>query len=425
MPVNLAPITPELFADFKGGKESALEQLFRANFEALAKEANDKMDDMAGAQKVAASAIMDAWDRREKLANTAALEQFLNNAIGGEAAHELRRRAAAHHMTDSHGSGHGAQQVEMVDQWWAKVQGVLHAAHADPSEVARKRAEASRHEAAKHMQKVAAPKRTGFYVVLILVIAVLAGVPLWYFNKGAERTKAGAILNRDDAHVMHTKDGQRGAVTLEDSTVVKLGSNTTVKYTKSFPLDARAIELIGTADIKAPAGSSPLLVKMGTLWVYVSDAQFIGRNFAEDSGSVMLKSVAGKLTIKTPTEQRDMNEGSSMLVLKNGTTMDLEADKAQLAFDWVSGNFVAVNQPLRKVLSEMKRWYGIEITAKDSSFFDRPVSMTASLDSSKVALKALEEGSAVKITLTSEGRATLADNAANAAKAPKATKKRR
>ncbi len=422
MPANLAPITPELFADFKGGKESALEKLFRANFEALVNEANEKMNDMAGAQKVAASAVMDAWDRRDKLADAAALEQFLHNAIGGEAAHELRRRAAAHHMTDNHGAGHGALQVETADQWWTKIQGVLHAAHADPAELARKRAEASRHEAAKHMQKVAAPKRTGFYVIVILVIAVLAGVPLWYFNKGAESTKAGAILNRDDAHVMHTKDGQRGTVTLEDSTVVKLGSNTTVKYTKSFPLDARAIELIGSADIKAPKGTSPLLVKMGTLWVYVSDAEFIGRNFPEDSGSVMIKAVAGAITVKTATEQKEMQAGTTTLVLKNGTFMDLAADRAQLAFDWVSGNFVAENQPLRKVLAEMKRWYGIEITAKDTSFFGRPVSMTASLDSSKAALAALEEGGAVKVTLTAEGRATLVDNAANAAKA---TKKRK
>jgi len=425
MPANLAPVTPELFADFKGGKESALEQLFRANFEVLTQEANEKIQDMAGAQKVAASALMDAWDRRAKLENAAALEQFLHNAIGGEAAHELRRRAAAHHMTDTHGGGHATLQVETADQWWAKIQGALRSAQADPAELARRRAEASRHEAAKHLQKVAAPKRTGLYVVIVLVIAVLAGVPLWYFNKGAESTKAGALLNRDDAHVMHTKDGQRGAVTLEDSTAVKLGSNTIVKYTKSFPLDARAIELIGSADIKAPKGNSPLLVKMGTFWVYVSDAEFIGRNFPEDSGSVMLKAVAGTITVKAGQATKEIKEGATALVLKNGTFMELSPDRAQLAFDWVSGNFVAEHQPLRKVLAEMKRWYGIEITPKDTSFLDRPVSMTASLDSSKTAIAALEEGGAVKITLTAEGHATLVDNAANVAKAKKATKTRK
>ena len=35
MPASLAPLSPELFADFKGGKETALEQVFRANFEAF------------------------------------------------------------------------------------------------------------------------------------------------------------------------------------------------------------------------------------------------------------------------------------------------------------------------------------------------------------------------------------------------------
>lgn len=424
MPANLAPITPELFADFKGGKETALEQLFRANFDALTREANEKMDDMAGAQKVAASAIMDAWDRRAKLEHAAALEQFLHTAIGGEAAHELRRRAAAHHMTDNHGASHATPQVESTDQWWARITGALRASQSEPAELARQRAEASRHEAAKHLQTVAAPKRTAFYVLVVLVVAILAGIPLWYFNKGAESTKAGALLNRDDIHGMHTKDGQRGSVTLEDSTVIKLGSNTTVKYTKSFPLDARAIELAGTAAITAPKGTSPLLVRMGTLWVYASDAEFIGRSFPEDSGSVMLKAVAGTISVKTPVEQKEMQAGTTTLVLKNGTFMNLEADRAQLAFDWVSGKFVAEHQPLRKVLVEMRRWYGIDITPKDTSFLERPVSMSAALDSSKTAIAALEEGGAVKVTLISDRHATLADNAANAARAAKAKKRR-
>ena len=67
MPASLAPITPELFADFKGGKETELEQFFRANFEAITQEANEKLEDLAAAQKVAASAFLDVWDRRAKL----------------------------------------------------------------------------------------------------------------------------------------------------------------------------------------------------------------------------------------------------------------------------------------------------------------------------------------------------------------------
>ncbi|MBA4072541.1 MAG: hypothetical protein C0497_12000 [Gemmatimonas sp.] len=421
MPVSLAPITPELFADFKGGKETALEQFFRANFEAITQEANEKVGDVAAAQKVAASAFLDVWDRRAKLETPAQLESMLHDAVNGEAVHEQRRRAAAHHMAGNHARTHEAAVPETVDQWWAKVTGVLHAAHADPAEAARKRAEHSRHEAAEHMKKVARPKRTGFYVFVVLLLAIAGGVPLWYFNKGADATKAAQLLAHDDAKAMRSKDGQRGTVTMEDSTVVRLGSSSTVKYPASYPLDARAMQIIGSAAIKAPASNTPLLVKVGNTWVDVSDAEFVGRSFPEDSNAAMLKALSGTVTVRAGKEFKELAAGSTLLVLTNGTFMDLSEDRAKFAFSWIDGNFVSEHQPLRKVLVEMKRVYALEIVPKDTSFLDRPVSMTANLDSTKAAVAALEEGGAVKVTLVSEGKASLVD----AASAPKPTRRRR
>lgn len=421
MPASLAPITPELFADFKGGKETALEQFFRANFAAITQEANEKLGDEAAAQKAAASAFLDVWDRRARLESPAALEKVLYDAVNGEAAHEQRRRAAAHHMAGNHAKAHDAAVPETVDQWWAKVTGVLHAAHADPAEAARKRAEHSRHEAAAHMKKVARPKRTGFYVVLVFLLAIAAGIPLWYFSKGADATKAAQLLSHDDAKSMRSKDGQRGTVTMEDSTVVRLGSSSTVKYPASYPLDARAMQIIGSAAIKAPASNTPLLVKVGNTWVDVSDAEFVGRSFPEDSNSAMLKALSGSVTVRAGKEIQQLAAGSTLLVLSNGTFMDLSEDRAKFAFSWIDGNFVAENQPLRKVLLAMKRVYALDIVPEDTSFLDRPVSMTANLDSTKAAVTALEEGGAVKITLVGEGKASLVD----AASAPKPARRRR
>lgn len=413
MPASLAPISPELFADFKAGKETALEQIFRANFEAFTQEANEKLDDPGGAQKVAASAFLDIWDRRAKIESPDQLQALLHAAIGGEAAHELRRRTAAHHMGGNHAKTHEPTPVDSLEQWWTKVTGVLHAAHADPSAVAKQRAEQSRHEAAAHMKKVAGKKRTGTYAIIVILLAAAAGLPLWYFNKGAEGTKAQQLLNKDDAKSMRTKDGQRGSVTMEDSVVVHMGTSTFVKYTASYPLDARAMQILGVADIKAPKLDSPLLVKVGNAWVYANDAEFIGRSFPEDSNAALLKAVKGTLTVRAGKIEQPLAAGATLLVLNNGTFMDLDANRAEFAFGWIGGNFDAHNQPLRRVLAEMKKWYGIDIVPKDTSFLDRPVSMSASLDSAKVAIKALEDGGAVKVTLVTEGKASLVDNAAN------------
>jgi ferric-dicitrate binding protein FerR (iron transport regulator) len=199
---------------------------------------------------------------------------------------------------------------------------------------------------------------------------------------------------------------------MEDSTVVRLGSSSTVKYTASYPLDARAMQIIGSAAIKAPASNTPLLVKVGNTWVDVSDAEFVGRSFPEDSNSAMLKALSGTVTVRAGKEIKQLAEGSTLLVLSNGTFMDLSDDRAQFAFSWIDGSFVSEHQPLRKVLTEMKRVYALEIVPKDTSFLDRPVSMTAMLDSTKAAVAALEEGGAVKVTLVAEGKATLVDAAA-------------
>lgn len=264
-----------------------------------------------------------------------------------------------------------------------------------------------------HMKPVPAPKRSGLYAAVVILLAVAAAIPLWYFSKGAESTKAQQLLNKEDAKVIRSNDGQRGSVTMEDSVVVHMGSATTVKYTKSYPLDARGMQIIGVAAMKAPKLDSPLLVKIGNAWVYANDAEFVGRSFPEDSNAAMLKVLSGTISVHYGQDEKSLAAGKTMLVLNNGTFMDLDESRAKLLFNWLDGQFVAVNQPLGKVLSEFKKWYALDVSTKDVPFLERPVSMTAPLDSAKVAIKALEDGAAIKITLVGVGKGTLTDNAAN------------
>lgn len=416
MPVSLAPISAELFADFRAGKETALEQVFRANFDALTKEAAARLNDVAAAQKVVAGALLDTWDRRAKPADAAALAALLQDAVSHGISHELRRAAAAHHTAHTGGA---PAAPESLDQWWAKITGVLHAPKVDATEAAQ-RAAHSRHEAAAHMKKVAAPRRSGMYGVIVALLVIAAGVMLWYFNKGAESTKAGQLLGRDDAKALRSKDGQRGEVKLEDGVAVKIGSATTLKYTLHYPQDARAIFVSGTAEVTVPEGGSPLLVKVGNLWVYATGAQFLVRSFPEDSGSVMLKGVAGTASVKVGKVEKNLTAGSTMLVLSNGAIMDLVPEKAAFAFSWADGKFVSEHQPLRKVLTELKKWYAIEVTVPDTSFIDRPVLMSVPLDSTAAAIAALEEGASVSIAF--EGTKRVLKDAAGM---PKPAKKRK
>ena len=94
----------------------------------------------------------------------------------------------------------------------------------------------------------------------IVVVALVIAAGLWYLNKGSESTKAAQALAREDARPMVTKNGQRGKVTLEDSTVVSMGASSVVKLTSHFPQDFQQASPAGHAAQGRPAGwgSAPL-----------------------------------------------------------------------------------------------------------------------------------------------------------------------
>lgn len=404
MPASLAPITPELLADFRGGKESALEQLFRSNFDTLTKEAAETLQDVAAAQKVVASAFLEIWDRRGKAQSAAQLEDLLRQIVGSAVAHEQRRRTTAHRMADTEGdhkqhaaSAQHHHEPEPADKVWALLVAELHAERTDPKVRAQRLAERSRHGAATHIAHVAAPSSSRFVMLaVVVVLAVVVAVPLWYLNRGATATKAEQALARNDARPMLSAAGQRGKVTLEDSTTVHMGANSVVKLTSHFPQDFRALQVTGTASFNAPAGTEPLLVQVGGAWVTAAGTEFVVRHYADDP-TAMIKVISGSATVMGSGLERTLDAGATLQVDSSGVMSDLPAEQASEAFSWVDGNFVVQNKPLDDVLVAIKRWYGLDITAKDSSIVHRNITMTASLESSKAAIIALEQSGGVTI----------------------------
>ena len=403
MPASLAPITPELLADFRAGKESALEQFFRSNFDALTTEAAETLQDPATAQKVVGSTFLEIWDRRGQVQSASDLETLLRQVLGSAVTHEQRRRATLHRMADTdgdhkqHTSAKHHHEPESTDQVWAHIVGELHHEKTDPRVHARQVNEHHRHASAAHLAQIARPSRPKFVTILGgIALAGIVAVPLWYLNRGAETTKAEQALAREDTRPMKAAAGQRGTVKLEDSSVVSLGSASVVKLTAHFPQDFRAAQVTGTASFSAPTGDEPLLIHVGSAWVFAQDADFAVRHFADDS-TAMIKVNRGTVRVRAGKEERTLDAGATLQVDGEGVISDLPAERAGEAFSWMEGNFVMQNRPLSDVLMAMKRWYGVDIVAKDSSIAHRPITMTATLESSKAAIAALEQSGGVKI----------------------------
>jgi ferric-dicitrate binding protein FerR (iron transport regulator) len=403
MPASLAPITPELLSGFRDGKESALEQLFRSNFDALTKEAAETLEDVAAAQKVVASAFLELWDKRGQAQSAAQLEALLRQALGSGVTHEQRRRSALHRMADTDGDHkqHAAStqhhhDPEPTDTVWARLVSELHVEKTDPAVRAQRTAARQRHGAATHLAHVAEPKSSKVVMISVIVLIIIIAIPLWFLNRGAAATKAEQALSRNDTRPMQSKPGQRGKVTLEDSTAVYMGATSIVTLTAHFPQDFRAARVTGTASFNAPAGTTPLLIQVGGAWVTAAGTAFAVRHYADDT-TAMIKVTSGTATVKGAMAERTLNAGEMLQVSETGVISDLPADRASEAFSWMEGNFVMQNKTLKEVLVAMKRWYGLEIMTRDTSLNHRLVTMTTSLESSKAAIAALEQGAGVKV----------------------------
>lgn len=242
----------------------------------------------------------------------------------------------------------------------------------------------------------------------IVVVAIAIAATLWYLNRGSEATKAAQALAREDARPMVTKNGQRGKVTLEDSTIVSMGASSVVKLTSHFPQDFRALKVTGAAAFSAPTGTTPLLIQVGEAWIVAQDADFAVRHFEDDS-TALISVTRGKVTVRGAVLEKSLEAGAAVQVNKEGAIADVAAHQANEQFSWVDGKFVVTNQPLAKVLKDIKVWYGIDIATRDSSLNQRPITMTASLESSGDAVAALEASGNVKHEFEKKGTMVLID----------------
>src|SRR5437763_1990050 len=77
-------------------------------------------------------------------------------------------------------------------------------------------------------------------------------------------------------------------------------------------------------------------------------------------------------------------------------TREPTAVELQEATSWNDKTLTIANRQLRDVLSQLKRWYGVDIKVPDLTLLDRRVTLQASLDSPKEAITGVEQSANVK-----------------------------
>ena len=165
--------------------------------------------------------------------------------------------------------------------------------------------------------------------------------------------------------------GKEFKIVLEDSTVVWLNSESTLKYPKLFGDKERRVEVDGEAYFQVKKDSlRPFYVVSGGQQIRVYGTTFNVRNYPEEE-SVMTTLETGSIAL-TRCGEEDGAElrlfpGHQAVFEKNEQRVALRTVKPEVITGWRHGKFVFEEQPLSAIMRDLARWYNFEYEFADEA----------------------------------------------------------
>lgn len=172
------------------------------------------------------------------------------------------------------------------------------------------------------------------------------------------------IDSPDTTEVFHTLEIPRGGeylLTLSDSTIIYLNSESTLSFPVKFQGDERRVYLTGEAYFKVQKNvERPFIVTAGDVEVLVTGTTFGVRAYKDESdiqttlasGSVTILA-KGKSVKLVPNRQAVFNKSTLGLQVRN---VDVD-----LYLAWADGRLVYDDCSLEKILTDLSRWYNIDV----------------------------------------------------------------
>lgn len=385
--------------------EEALRLAFFAQYPTLAAEARTALGDDAAtlAPKVVEGAFVRAWDARERLATPAQLGDFLRDDVHHAAVRALSRRAAAHRLSDHEAHAGGAEvraahaPADMAldpDESWSHVLGAVrsegHSQHALDETAA-----IARHEAAGHIID-ATREGPAWKAIGIGVVALAAVLAVGYWiEKAGDDVNAASAVNAPDARVVNAAPGQVGIVTLDDGSKVRLAPDSKLSIAAGFGPKLRAVKLQGAANFDVAKGASTeFRVYTDNALVVATGTTFSVRSYPEDSATTVVVT-EGAVEVREGKTVRPVDAGAALFLAKGAAPRVASPDEREEADAWRGGSLTITNRRLRDVLPQLTRWYNITVMVPDTTLLSRRVTLRASLDSSRQAIRGVEQSAGV------------------------------
>ncbi len=185
-----------------------------------------------------------------------------------------------------------------------------------------------------------------------------------------------------------------GNVTLDDGTKVRLAPESQITVPKEFGTELRAVRLSGIGEFTVGKGmEQPFRVNAARTDIVATGTVFTVR-VGEDSSVTVVVS-EGSVRVGRKKAMTDVPTGGAVVAKDSVVRQATQAERDE-ADAWRSGTLVVNDKSLGEALNLMKRWYGLTILVPQQKLMDRRVSFRASLDSTRQAIRGIEETSGLQ-----------------------------
>jgi len=397
MPIPFAPIDAATITSLNKGEEAALEKIFRSHFEVLIERATERLkDEKPAVPRLVASVVRELWAERANVKSSAEVEGFINEELRQRARAVRSRMAAVHRFEKSEGVRAHESSAPTADGLWKEIHGSLHKPVVDAAAAATSRRKHAAHDAAEHMRHASERRNWKTPAILIVVFGALLGGGYMWMSKSSRASVITQMLAATDARTVLTRAGQLGNFSLNDSSAIRLGADSKLVYVPNFGKEYRSSMASGTASVKVADGNSlPFEMRVGEVSVTASAGEFAVRDFAEEPARYVQARSDG-IHVNAVKSERTLKAGETVVIGRDSVMRDATADEAVGAFGWLDGKLVLKDVTLRESMKSLYRWYALDITVTDTTTFDRRLSLDVPLESSQLAISAVEAGAQLK-----------------------------
>ncbi len=185
-------------------------------------------------------------------------------------------------------------------------------------------------------------------------------------------------------------NGTKITTRLPDGTVVILNSGSRISFPEKFANNIREVKLTGEAFFEVKHDTArPFYVRLKKDYVKVLGTSFNIRSYPSDN-TVQVAVASGKVAYKVASgEEMILTRDQIATYYQNDGKVELDKFDRLQAFGWKDKILYFKGARFGKIVDELERWYGVEITIKGD--FDRrgPYSGTFNNESLEEVLEGL------------------------------------